>query len=133
MRLRNPVTNEDQTSLRDRIRTESHQCRHHLPFLRERARTKLRKDMDEFVRKLAEKDFAARCTVTQLVQAVAYPLAVTANETRGGWIDAMSDAEDRAAVEGSAIHSGAVEAFHWCVGSVCRVWHRTGTRLGDRS
>ncbi|MEP7352211.1 MAG: hypothetical protein ABI824_03170, partial [Acidobacteriota bacterium] len=54
----------------------------------ERARNMLRKSMDEFVRKLAEKEFAAQCTVTQLVQAVAYPLAVIANGTKGGWIDA---------------------------------------------
>jgi hypothetical protein len=46
--------------------------------------------MDEFVRKLAEKEFATKCTVTQLVQAVAYPLAVITNGTRGGWIDATS-------------------------------------------
>ena len=48
----------------------------------ERARAKLRKDMDQFVRKLAEKEFSSNCTVTQLVQAVAYPLAVIANGTR---------------------------------------------------
>jgi hypothetical protein len=54
------------------------------PLPPERARTKLRKDMDEFVRKLAEKEFATKCTVTQLVQAVAYPLAVITNGTRGG-------------------------------------------------
>ncbi len=56
----------------------------------ERARAKLRKDMDQFVRKLAEKEFSSNCTVTQLVQAVAYPLAVIANGTRGGWIEATS-------------------------------------------
>jgi hypothetical protein len=60
------------------------------PLPPERARTKLRKDMDEFVRKLAEKEFATKCTVTQLVQAVAYPLAVITNGTRGGWIDGTS-------------------------------------------
>ncbi len=38
----------------------------------------------------AEKEFAAKCTVTQLVQAVAYPLAVITNGTRGGWIDPTS-------------------------------------------
>jgi hypothetical protein len=47
----------------------------------ERARTKLRKVMDEFARKLAEKEFAAKCSVTQLVNAVVYPLAVIVNGT----------------------------------------------------
>jgi hypothetical protein len=60
------------------------------PLPPERARAKLRKDMHQFVRKLAEKDFCSNCTVTQLVQAVAYPLAVIANGTRGGWIEATS-------------------------------------------
>jgi hypothetical protein len=60
------------------------------PLPCERARAKLRKDMDQFVRKLAEKEFSSNCTVTQLVQAVAYPLAVIANDTRGGWIEATS-------------------------------------------
>jgi len=62
----------------------------HPPMPPERARIRLRRDMDEFVRKLAEKEFAANCTVTHLVQAVAYPLAVIANGTRGGWIDPTS-------------------------------------------
>lgn len=60
------------------------------PLPPERARAKLRKDMDQFVRKLAETEFSSNCTVTQLVQAVAYPLAVIANGTRGGWIEATS-------------------------------------------
>ena len=53
----------------------------------EHARAKLRKDLDQFARKLGAKEFAAKCTVTQMVEAVAYPLAVIANGERGGWID----------------------------------------------
>ena len=52
------------------------------------AKAKLRKEMDGFIKNLAGSQFAARCTVTQLQQAAAYPLAVTANGIMGGWIDA---------------------------------------------
>ena len=56
----------------------------------ERARAKLTKDMNDFMRRLGQKEFAGACTVTQMVQALAYPLAVVANGTKGGWLDAKS-------------------------------------------
>ncbi len=52
------------------------------------AKTKLQKEMAGFIKSLADNKFVANCTVTQLQQAAAYPLAVTANGTIGGWIDA---------------------------------------------
>ncbi len=51
-------------------------------------KAKLRKEMEGFIKNLAGTQFAAKCTVTQLQQAAAYPLAVTANGIIGGWIDA---------------------------------------------
>jgi len=52
------------------------------------AKAKLRKEMDGFIKNLGGSQFAAKCTVTQLQQAAAYPLAVTANGIMGGWIEA---------------------------------------------
>ena len=57
------------------------------------AKAKLRKEMHGFIRNLAGTQFATKCTVTQLQQAAAYPLAVTANGIMGGWIDASIEQE----------------------------------------
>lgn len=56
----------------------------------ERARARLKKDMEEYLRRFADKPFAGSCTVTQFVQAAAYPLAVVVNGAKGGWIDSAS-------------------------------------------
>jgi hypothetical protein len=45
------------------------------------------RNMGEFLSRMSQADFAARCTATQLVQAAAYPLAVAASGRQGGWVD----------------------------------------------
>lgn len=48
---------------------------------------RFRRNMGEFIARMSQTDFAARCTATQLVQATAYPLAVAASGRQGGWVD----------------------------------------------
>jgi hypothetical protein len=56
----------------------------------ERLKERLRKAIDNFVKSLGDSKFAEGCTLTQFVQAAAYPLAVLANGVLGGWIDENS-------------------------------------------
>jgi len=53
----------------------------------EQLRKRLVDQMDRFIESLREPEFAHRCTATQLVQAVAFPLAVGIKALDGCWID----------------------------------------------
>jgi len=57
------------------------------------ASRKLIAEMDRFLSRLAEEDFAARCTATQLVQATAFPLAVAAKALQGHWVEPRTAAD----------------------------------------
>jgi hypothetical protein len=63
------------------------------PAPAEPARQKLKKQIDIFIDSLGDSQFATKCTVNQLVQAAAYPLAIVANGTAGGWVDFSSGRE----------------------------------------
>lgn len=56
----------------------------------ERNTARLGRYMDDFLARMADGDFAGRCTATQLVQAAAFPLAVATLGKRGGWVDGTS-------------------------------------------
>lgn len=58
----------------------------------EKFRSRLTTQVERFLEKLADAEFAEKCTATQLVQAVAFPLAVAVTALEGGWIsDAVAD------------------------------------------
>jgi hypothetical protein len=57
------------------------------PRISKTARERLYEHMNEFLERLGDNDFAEKCTVTQMVQATAYPLAVIACGTSGKWVD----------------------------------------------
>jgi len=52
----------------------------------ERLRKRLEKEMGLYLDQLGEGAFAERCTASQLFQALAFPLAVGAHASRGGWV-----------------------------------------------
>jgi hypothetical protein len=56
--------------------------------LPEAVKGKFVKQVEQFQAKYAAKTFAEHCSATQLVQAVAYQLALSEMGRRGGWIDA---------------------------------------------
>jgi hypothetical protein len=51
---------------------------------------RLVRSIEQLISGMGDKKFAANCTVTQLVQAAAFPLAVSTLGRRGGWIDDMT-------------------------------------------
>ncbi len=52
----------------------------------DRHKQKLRQDLDKFFDKFSSEDFSRDCTASKLVQAAAYPLAVSLLGKRGGWL-----------------------------------------------
>lgn len=56
-------------------------------------RAALRRQMEEFLRRFGDKEFAGTCTATQMVQAAAYPLAVAAVGMKTDWVS-VNDAAD---------------------------------------
>jgi hypothetical protein len=52
----------------------------------ERFRKKLVSQVDDFMARLSREEFAQRCTATQLVQAISFPLAVAVKAYEGDWI-----------------------------------------------
>ena len=53
----------------------------------ERVRERLRRHIDECINRLSERDFAEHCTASQLIQSVAYPIAVATLGMPTGWVD----------------------------------------------
>lgn len=53
----------------------------------EHLRKRLRSYIETFLTKLNSQEFLAKCTATQLAQAIAFPLAVIAKGTAGQWLD----------------------------------------------
>lgn len=53
----------------------------------DRHRQKLRQDLDKFLDIFSSDEFSRDCTASKLVQAAAYPLAVSLLGERGGWLD----------------------------------------------
>jgi hypothetical protein len=53
----------------------------------ERVRERLRRHIDECMNRLSESDFAEHCTASQLIQSVAYPIAVATLGMPTGWVD----------------------------------------------
>lgn len=52
-----------------------------------RYKQKLREDVERLIQGLNQPEFAAACTVTQLVQSCAFPIAVVTDGKKGGWVD----------------------------------------------
>ncbi len=53
----------------------------------EKLRKRLRDQMHHFLEQFRDPSYPESCTATQMVQAAAYPLAVGALGSRGGWVD----------------------------------------------
>jgi HKD family nuclease len=52
--------------------------------------TRLATQINTFIGKLAEEEFAQKCTATQMIQAVCFPLAVALRGQRRGWVSSQS-------------------------------------------
>jgi len=73
-----PAVTDDSTANQQRLKI------HELPA--DRHKKKLREDLDKFFEKFSSLDFVKNCTASKLVQAAAYPLAVSLLGERGGWL-----------------------------------------------
>jgi hypothetical protein len=52
--------------------------------------TRLAAQINAFIGKLAEEEFARKCTATQMIQAICFPLAVALRGQRRGWVSSHS-------------------------------------------
>jgi hypothetical protein len=59
----------------------------------EKLQTRLAAQINTFIGKLAEEEFAQKCTATQMIQAVCFPLAVALRGQRRGWVSSHSAEE----------------------------------------
>lgn len=55
------------------------------PNISERSRVRLGEQLDEFVERLSSVEFAENCSPRQLLEAAAFPVAVSINAVQGGW------------------------------------------------
>jgi len=78
-----PGENDDSVSVN---KPEQDADNHDQSMVEERLRERLANQIDNFLKKLSSTDFAARCTATQMVQAVSFPLAVAIRGLRHGWV-----------------------------------------------
>ena len=72
------------------IATSSVQSSDHVD---EKLQTRLATQINTFIEKLTEEEFAQKCTATQMIQAVCFPLAVALRGQRRGWVSSHSAEE----------------------------------------